>query len=180
MDYEDAARKLVTYSRAFAKGGFSSAYGLSVGEMPVLEYLSERPEGVIPSKAAKDLGYTRSRMTRILDALVAKGFCVRMPDEIDRRRVIVHITEEGRNHTERKRADGVDELAAALAALGEHDVGELVRVLERAYSITYNEDPNSKAGRAAGKVAEDEKKGAPQAADAGGNYPRARPASDRA
>lgn len=145
MDYEDAARKLVTYSRAFAKGGFSPAYGLSVGEMPVLEQLVASSHGVIPSKLAKDLGYTRSRMTRILDGLEAKGYVEREADTADRRRVIVRVTEEGRRHAERKRADGVGELAAALSALGESDVSELVRVLERAYRITYNDDPSEGA-----------------------------------
>ena len=151
MDYEDAARRLVTYSRAFAKGSFSTAYGLSVGEMPVLEYLSDHPEGTTPSTAAKALGFTRSRMTRILDALVAKGFCVREQDEVDRRRIIVHATDLGRAYTERKRADGVGQLALALEGLGEHDVSELVRVLERAYAITYNEAPEHHDERPRGR-----------------------------
>ena len=56
MDYEDAAQKLVTFSHAFAKGGFSAAYGLSRGEMPVLEYLAARERGAGPSQVAKALG----------------------------------------------------------------------------------------------------------------------------
>lgn len=143
MDYEDAAKKLVTYSRAFAKGRFNTAYGLSVGEMPVLEYLAEREEGAIPSRLAKGLGYTRPRMTRILDSLAAKGFVEREADTKDRRRVIVRITDSGRDHTESKRSHGVGELARNLSELGEHDVSELVRVLERAYAITYNDNLNS-------------------------------------
>lgn len=140
MDYEDAARRLVTYSRAFAKGSFSTAYGLSVGEMPVLEYLSDHPEGTTPSTAAKALGFTRSRMTRILDSLVAKGFVSRQGDPADRRRVIAVVTDEGRTFARERREEGVSDLSSGLEALGEHDTKELLRVLEKAYSITYDRD----------------------------------------
>lgn len=140
MDYEEAAHRLITYSRAFAHGSLSHAYGLSVGEAPVLERLASKGPSS-PSDLAADLGFTRSRMSRILDSLQAKGFVERTADERDRRRVVVRATERGRDHSVRKRSEGVSELASTLEGMGEHDVKELVRVLERAYRITYNEDP---------------------------------------
>ena len=140
MDYERAAHKLITYSRAFAHGSLSHAYGLSVGEAPVLEHLSTQGASS-PSDLASGLGYTRSRMSRILDSLQAKGYVERTTDERDRRRVIVRATQKGCSHSARRRSEGVSELAETLEGMGEHDVSELVRVLERAYRITYNEDP---------------------------------------
>ena len=86
------------------------------------------------------LGYTRSRMTRILDSLSAKGYVRRAADSHDRRRVTAFATEKGRKFSREQRAEGVNDLAARLTTLGEHDTKELLRVLEKAYSITYDRD----------------------------------------
>ena len=109
MDYEDAARKLIMYSRGVAKGAIGTAYGMSMGEDPVLEYLSRHEDGMSPSDLAEKLGYTRPRMTRILDSLEGKGFVERIPDAKDRRRVIARCTEEGRCHAQDRQTDGVFE-----------------------------------------------------------------------
>lgn len=140
MDYEDAARKLIMYSRGVAKGAIGTAYGMSMGEDPVLEYLSRHEDGMSPSDLADKLGYTRPRMTRILDSLEAKGYVERIPDTKDRRRVIACCTEEGRRHAQDRQTDGVSSLAVTLSKMGEHDARELLKGLETAYSITYNKD----------------------------------------
>lgn len=140
MDYEDAAKKLIMYSRGVAKGSIGTAYGMSMGEDPVLEYLSRQDEGMNPSDLAKKLGYTRPRMTRILDSLEAKGYVERVPDENDRRRVIAYCTEEGRRHAGDHSSNGVSSLAKTLSMMGEHDARELLRGLEVAYSLTYDKD----------------------------------------
>lgn len=140
MDYEDAANKLIKYSRALAKGSLSTAYGMSMGEAPVLEYLCRCDEGLNPSDLANRLGYTRSRMTRILDSLAAKGFVERTADERDRRKVVVSATEKGLAHAKEVRSEGAGDLAGSLSELGEHDTRELLRVLRRAYSITYDRE----------------------------------------
>ena len=140
MDYEDAAKKLIMYSRGVAKGSVGTAYGMSMGEDPVLEYLSRQEGGMNPSELADALGYTRPRMTRILDSLENKGYVERVPDEKDRRRVIVYCTDEGREHAHDNSSGGVSGLAATLSKMGEHDARELLRGLEIAYSLTYDKD----------------------------------------
>lgn len=140
MDYEEAAKRLIAYSRGLAKGSISTAYGMSMGEDPVLEYLSRQDEGMNPSELAKTLGYTRPRMTRILDSLEEKGFVVREQDERDRRRVIATCTEEGRRYARDHSSNGVANLAGTLSKMGEHDARQLLRSLELAYSITYDRD----------------------------------------
>lgn len=140
MDYEDAAKKLIMYSRGVAKGSIGTAYGMSMGEDPVLEYLSRQDGGMNPSDLAERLGYTRPRMTRILDSLEAKGYVRRVPDEQDRRRVIVYCTEKGHSHAHDHSSSGVSSLAATLQKMGEHDARELLRGLEVAYSLTYDKD----------------------------------------
>lgn len=140
MDYEDAANKLIKYSKALAKGSLSSAYGLSMGEGPVLAYICRTEQNLNPSELAKRLGYSRSRMTRILDALASKGFIERRHDENDGRKVVIVATEEGRRHSKETRSEGVGNLAESLQTLGEEDTRELIRVLSKAYSITYDRE----------------------------------------
>ena len=95
VDYEDVAKKLIVYSRSLAKGSLSTVRGASMGEEPVLQYLSKIEGGVAPSEIAKRLGYSRARMSHILNSLEKKGYIERVPDANDRRRVIVWITVEG-------------------------------------------------------------------------------------
>lgn len=139
VDYEAVAKKLIVYSRSLAKGSLSSVGGASVGETPVLQFLVGNPE-VIPSELAKKLGFSRARMSHILDSLETKGYITRTQDEHDRRRVIVSITESGREYAQQKNAESVSSLAQQLSVLGEHDANELVRILNKAYSITYDMD----------------------------------------
>lgn len=140
VDYEDVARKLIVYSRSLAKGSLSAVGGASVGEAPVLQFLANTEDEVLPSELAKRLKFSRARMSHILDALETKGYITRTQDERDRRRVIVSITEEGRAHAAQRNAESVSSLAKQLSALGEHDAIELVRILNKAYSITYDKD----------------------------------------
>lgn len=140
MDYEDAANKLIKYSKALAKGSMSGAYGLSMGESPVLAYICRSEDPLTPSELAKRLGYSRSRMTRILDALAAKGYITREHDKNDGRKIIVLATESGRKFSTESRAEGVGNLAESLTKLGEEDTRDLIRVLEKAYSITYDRE----------------------------------------
>lgn len=140
VDYEKVARQLIVYSRSLAKGSLETVGGASVGEMPVLQFLSSKNGDVIPSEIAKKLKFSRARMSHILDSLETKGFITRRPDPSDRRRVLVAITDKGREFDAEKHAESVSSLAKQLSSLGEHDAQELVRILNKAYSITYDAD----------------------------------------
>lgn len=140
VDYDDVARKLIVYSRSLAKGSLSAAACASVGEAPVLQYLSGIDGDVIPSEIAKKLKFSRARMSHILDSLESKGYVQRRTDPNDRRRVLASITEEGRDFAAKKNAESVASLSKQLSALGEHDAQELVRILNKAYSLTYDAD----------------------------------------
>lgn len=147
MDYEDAARRLIVYSQGLAKGSLGTARSLAVGEAPVLQYLSDKGGQINPSVLADTLGYSRPRMTRILDSLVSKGFVERRNDENDRRKVLVSATEEGIRHAKEQDESSVNAVAKQLSALGDESALELINVLEKAYSITYDREPFGKPNR---------------------------------
>lgn len=141
VDYEDAARKLIVFSRSLAKGSFNAAQGLSVGEAPVLEYLAKHAgEEKTPSELAERLSYTRPRMTRILDALVEKGLVERRNDSNDRRRVLVKITDEGIKNSKERNLQGIEAVAKELSGMGEENARALLKALELGYKNTYDAD----------------------------------------
>lgn len=146
MDYEAAARKLIVFSQGLAKGSLGTARSLAVGEAPVLQYLSDKGTEMNPSVLADTLGYTRPRMTRILDSLVSKGFVERKNDENDRRKVLVRATPAGIEHAKNQGESSVAAVASQLSSLGETSARELLNVLEKAYSITYDREPFERGG----------------------------------
>jgi MarR family transcriptional regulator, lower aerobic nicotinate degradation pathway regulator len=52
--------------------------------------------GLAPHELAARLQMDRSHVSAYVDALRKRGWVVRVPDDADRRRVTVHLTDEGR------------------------------------------------------------------------------------
>lgn len=69
---------------------------LHLHEYDTLHALAGRDGRAAPSRLAADLGIAPNSVTGRLDGLAARGFIRRTPSESDRRRVIVELTEEGR------------------------------------------------------------------------------------
>lgn len=140
MSSEEVARKLLVYSRALPKGLVRTAKGTQASESAVLYFLTTRgdDEEVIPSEIASQLGYSRTRVTRILDALEQRGFVERVHDRQDRRRVLVHATESGRTASLEENAEAIEGLQGFIEGLGEKDAIELLRILRKGYENTYD------------------------------------------
>lgn len=70
-------------------------------------------------------------LTKIVDRLVDRALVYRRPDEIDRRRVLVFLSEHGR-HTHQRLIPAVAHADAVIAGeLGEQDAPRLQELLER-------------------------------------------------
>jgi DNA-binding MarR family transcriptional regulator len=71
--------------------------GLSAGELLALAHLSvDGPLG--PTELTHRLHMTTGAMTAMLDRLAERDFVVREPHATDRRRVVVRLTADGRDH----------------------------------------------------------------------------------
>lgn len=71
--------------------------GLSAGEWGVIAHLAIAPEGqaVTPSQLANALSVAPSSMTHRLDRMTERELVTRTPDEENRTRVLVALTDEG-------------------------------------------------------------------------------------
>jgi MarR family transcriptional regulator, lower aerobic nicotinate degradation pathway regulator len=72
----------------------------------------------------------RSDMVATINELTARGFVVRAPDPVDRRRNAITITGEGRRHLKNLDVLIADAEAEFLAPLSEADRAELIRILQ--------------------------------------------------
>jgi DNA-binding MarR family transcriptional regulator len=67
---------------------------LSLPQFRTLAYLS-RQSDVSLSEVAEHIGLTLPSMSKLVDGLVTRGLVTRTADRIDRRRVVLCLTEEG-------------------------------------------------------------------------------------
>lgn len=74
---------------------------VTVSQCAALQHLLAGPQDV--SAVANHLGVTVSASTRLIDGLVRKGWLERKRDAVDRRRVLIHLSESGRAEATRLR-----------------------------------------------------------------------------
>ena len=101
------------------------------GEEGLLHYLAYKLDGVYSGVLKDQLGVGSGRMADILRRLEEKELIVRSEDTEDSRRVVVHITELGR-----ERAVSMNQRVLAWYGrlheyLGEEDSRELIRLLKK-------------------------------------------------
>lgn len=104
------------------------SFGLSPEQWSVLTLVRER-EGLIQKEIAERSGRDRPTVTRILDALEAKGFVVKQAGIEDRRSFRVYATEAGREIADRTRPIERRSNQDLLEGLGADGYGELKRLL---------------------------------------------------
>lgn len=108
--------------------------GLSMHEYEILVRLSESPDrGVRMADLADQVAHSRSRVTHTIARLERGGLVVRIPDCVDRRGVVAHLTPRGLgrlseaapHHVESVRARIIDVLSPRQL----QEVGEAMRAV---------------------------------------------------
>jgi len=71
-------------------------HGLSESKFVLLFLLHSEPNGLPPHELAHRAGVTRATITGLLDGLERDGLVTRNPDSVDRRKLIIALTEAGK------------------------------------------------------------------------------------
>lgn len=100
------------------------------GEYGVLRYLSFVQDKVSAGVLTDQLHVVPGRMTDILNSLENKKMVERRADEEDRRRVLVRITDEGKQQAYEMRQEISKEYQGMFQILGREDTLELIRLLK--------------------------------------------------
>lgn len=105
------------------------------GEMAVLRLLEDEARALTAGEISRLLRMTTSRIAAVLGALEKKALIVRSPDERDKRRIRVILTQKGQVLCRTKRQKVACDVSFALSQLGEHDAREFVRLMKRVHDL---------------------------------------------
>ncbi|WP_045522090.1 MarR family winged helix-turn-helix transcriptional regulator [Neobacillus niacini] len=137
MDYKLLAEELFHILTRTAKLPFQKKVDdLSHGERRILGYLTFGKNGVPSGDLSDKLDLTTPRVASALNSLAKKGFIERNKDEIDKRMVIVTITEPGKSFIMEEYNKLISMMQQTLQKLGEKDAQELIRIIKRIKEIT--------------------------------------------
>ena len=130
---KEMVRLLDEHPRAARDNRFSA---IMCGEMAVMRLLhSGAKQKMTAGELSSRLGMTTSRVAAVLGSLEKKGLLERENDEVDRRRVLVSLTQAGDALCEKRRQHFMKKISMLLSMLGD-DAPEFVRLLGRVFEIT--------------------------------------------
>lgn len=130
---EEMTRLLDEHPREARENRFSASL---CGEMAVMQLLHNgTKKKMTAGELSSRLSMTTSRVAAVLGSLEKKGLLERENDAVDRRRVLVSLTQAGEALCEKRKAHFKSKIALLLSMLGD-DAPEFVRLLGRVFEIT--------------------------------------------
>lgn len=110
------------------------------GENLLLMILSDLGGSSTPGKIIERLDFTGARLSAIIKSLESKGLVERKKHSQDKRSTIVVLTDEGKEHYMKLRAEIVSNALTIIEQLGEKDVCEFLRIMSKLADIANNTD----------------------------------------
>ncbi|MCL2712221.1 MAG: MarR family transcriptional regulator [Methanomassiliicoccaceae archaeon] len=140
IDYEKLAEELLRNMRTVGTAQRQRSINEGVhGEAFVLQFIREN-DCVIPGKISEAMSISSARIAAALNSLEDKEFITRNIDNEDRRRIIVKLTEKGKDHADEQRKGYIRQIKGILIALGEDDAKEYVRILGKMAKVLSGTD----------------------------------------
>ena len=112
--------------------------GAVQGEAFILNYIAQHGSDVLPGEIGHEMDVSSARIATALNSLEKKGLITRQIDTNDRRKILVRITEKGKDLSEKELKNVTAIAAKMLSLLGEHDAKEYVRIMGRLIEIAPN------------------------------------------
>ena len=132
MYYEELAdellRKMQVLQRAKPQKNLADAVQ---GEAFVLRYIAHHGSSVLPGEIGQKMEVSSARVAVTLNNLEKKGLITRQIDRKDRRKILVEITQDGKDFAEQHQKFVLEIAANMLRLLGEEDAKEYVRITGR-------------------------------------------------
>lgn len=108
----------------------SKEAGVTGPQLLILQEL-ERVSGITAKDVSKNINLSQATVTSILDRLESKHFIQRIRSESDRRRVALHLTEDGMNALKNAPQPIEDSFVEKFSALKEWEQYQLLSSVER-------------------------------------------------
>lgn len=141
MNYSDLAQKHISQVELHYRNGliFDRYNRFAKGELFILNYLCKRGETAMPSEISLGLGSSTSRIANALGVLEKKGRITREIDKRDRRKIIVSITQTGKEVVQNEREQLVNREAHIFEMMGDAEAKEFVRLHKRYLELAEQE-----------------------------------------
>lgn len=132
MDYSELAAELLRSMHALRRFKPQRNINEAIqGETFVLGYIVHHGGEVLPGDISQEMDVSSARIAAALNSLEKKGLVTRQIDTNDRRKIIVGITQEGRNLAGKHNQAALGVAVKMLECLGEHDAREYVRIMKK-------------------------------------------------
>lgn len=132
MNFERMAQEYMeTMHKLGKRNGHKQINDSMHGENFVLFFISQNEGKVIPSDISNEMGITSARVAATLNGLEKKGLIIRAIDAEDRRRILIELTDLGREQVQRQYETILNMTTNMLEYLGENDSKQLIRIMKK-------------------------------------------------
>lgn len=136
MLYDSLADELFYILSQFSKNPFQEhSRNFATGEMSILYYLDKIQDGATAGDICNYMQVTTGRVASALNSLEKKHYIQRRNHDIDKRKVIVYITESGKEYILENYQNGITLAEDILSNLGEEDAKELIRLIKKSLNM---------------------------------------------
>ena len=132
MDYTELADEFLRYMHSFRRFKPQQQINESMqGEAFALHHIATSDGHIIPSEISSAVGISSARIAATLNSMESKGYITRQIDPSDRRRILVTLTDKGREQEAEYRSKLAETIERMLKLLGEHDANEYIRIMRK-------------------------------------------------
>ena len=136
MDYKQEANRFL---EAMFKNGKKRLVDIpnncSQGETGALFYLTFVENNVSASRLSEKLNVSMPRIVSLINSLEKKELIIKKQDKEDKRKIIITITENGKNIILNKKEEAVYKISKIIECLGEEEYNEYIRLLKKINKI---------------------------------------------
>ena len=141
MDYSKLVDEFLQHMHLFRKFKPQQTINESMhGEAFALHHIARSSAHIIPSEISDAMGISGARIAATLNSLEGKGYITRQIDPSDRRRILVTLTDKGREQEEAYRRKLTETIEKMLRQLGEHDAKEYIRITRKMAELAESND----------------------------------------
>jgi DNA-binding MarR family transcriptional regulator len=129
MDYRELAAAFFKDLHSLKKARPQKHISESLrGETFALQYIAFHDGPVLPGEISGEMGISSARIAAALNSLEKKGLVTRRIDPDDRRRILVELTELGKEQARKHTEEILDNITQMFSVLSEKDAREYVRI----------------------------------------------------
>ncbi|VEU80987.1 MarR family winged helix-turn-helix transcriptional regulator [Haploplasma axanthum] len=136
MKYDDLAKDFIdemhNLGQMKANRKINSTFA---GERFIMQLLTMKKEDITPGDISNEMNISTARVAAILNSLESKGYIRREVNQVDRRKIIVKLTDKGEKYAKKIINTIVSDVAGLLSKLGQEDATELIRLTRKISSI---------------------------------------------